>query len=102
MEEIQSIVDQLEEGSIGLEESMQRFERGTTLLKNCYDLLKNAEQRIEVLTARGDDGPLQSEPFDASATHEQKAPKAGRRKKKTTRKKKPPADEPTPEDDTLF
>ena len=102
MEEIQSIVDQLEEGSIGLEESMQRFERGTTLLKNCYDLLKDAEQRIEILTARGEDGELQTEPFDASATHEQKAPKAGRRKKKTTRKKKSTADEPATDDDTLF
>ena len=100
--DIQAIVEELEAGSVGLEESMQRFERGTTLLKNCYDLLKDAERRIEILTTRGEDGELQSEPFDASATHEQKTPKAGRRKKKTTRKTKPPADETTVEDDTLF
>lgn len=101
--EIQAIVDDLEEGAIGLEESMQRFERGTSLLKSCYGLLKEAEQRIEILTARNEVGELVTEPFDASATHEQESPKAGRRKKTTAKKKKPSADDDDAgEDETLF
>ena len=48
--ELQSIVGQLEDGSLPLEESMQQFERGISLLRNCYQVIEQAEQRIEVLT----------------------------------------------------
>ena len=102
--EIQSIVEALEEGAVGLEESMQRFERGTTLLRKCYRLLEEAEQRIEILTGRDADGGLAVEPFDASATHEAGAPQAGRRRKKkaTAKKAKPSAEDPGEGEDTLF
>lgn len=66
--ELQNIVGQLEDGSLPLEESMQQFERGISLLRNCYQVLEKAEQRIEVLTGIAEDGSVETSPFDAAAT----------------------------------
>lgn len=66
--ELQNIVGQLEDGSLPLEESMQQFERGISLLRNCYQVLEQAEQRIEVLTGVAEDGTTETGSFDASST----------------------------------
>ncbi len=69
--ELQQIVSRLEDGSLPLEDSMSQFERGISLLKNCYQVLEQAEQRIEILTGIGEDGSVETEPFDATATVDQ-------------------------------
>jgi len=69
--ELQLIVSQLEDGSLPLEDSMTQFERGISLLKNCYQVLEQAEQRIEILTGIGEDGSIETAPFDATATVDQ-------------------------------
>lgn len=84
--ELQRIVADLENGSVGLEESLARFERGVTLLKTCYATLEQAEQRIEFLVGAKADGTPLTEPFDASATADPETPTAGRRR---ARKAKP-------------
>lgn len=71
--ELQQIVSKLEDGSLPLEDSMSQFERGISLLKNCYQVLEQAEQRIEILTGIGEDGSVTTEPFDATATVDQPA-----------------------------
>ena len=93
--ELQQVVAELEDGAIGLEESMQRFERGTALLRCCYQTLEKAERRIEILTGLDADGNPTTAPFDASATADSSAPSAGRRKRKDT----PP---PSAGPDSLF
>lgn len=50
LNELQSIVHNLEDGSLGLETSLAQFERGVNLLRACYSILESAEQRVEVLT----------------------------------------------------
>ena len=90
--ELQSIVQELEDGSIGLEDSMRRFERGTQLLRHCHQLLEQVEQRIEILTGVTEEGKPIVEPFDAAESRKS-ADGPGRRKK--------PADEGSTED-TLF
>ncbi|GDY08352.1 MAG: exodeoxyribonuclease VII small subunit [Planctomycetota bacterium] len=89
--ELQRIVADLENGSVGLEESLARFERGVTLLKTCYATLEQAEQRIELLVGTRSDGTPVTQPFDATATADAETPTAGRRR---PRKAKP---ETTPE-----
>ena len=71
--ELQNIVAQLEDGSLPLEESMEQFERGISLLRNCYQVLEKAEQRIEVLTSVAEDGTVETDAFDASATFDSPA-----------------------------
>ena len=49
LERLETLVAQMEEGEVGLEELVRRFEDGTRLLNLCIDKLQSAERRIEVL-----------------------------------------------------
>ena len=95
--ELQRIVSDLENGSVGLEESLARFERGVTLLTTCYATLEQAEQRIELLVGTKADGTPLTEPFDGSATAEAETPNAGRRR---ARKAKPETTPTATDDDS--
>ncbi len=52
VEEIEAIIERIESGEIGLEESLAQYERGTRLIRRCRAVLDRAEQRIEELDAR--------------------------------------------------
>ena len=43
-------VKQLESGKLSLEESIEMFEQGTKLARECYETLKNAEQKITLIS----------------------------------------------------
>ena len=77
--ELQQIVGDLEDGTLGLDESMQRFERGVALLRTCYAKLDQAEQKIEILIGMDEQGNPELAPFDATATADQTGKSAGRR-----------------------
>ena len=98
LDELQRIVSELEEGDIGLEESLERFEKGIALLRSCYQILERAEQRIEMLVGFNDDGEPVTEPFDASATVERAGGKAGRRPGRAKRNPANRTDESTSRD----
>ena len=89
LDELRTIVGELEEGSLGLEDSLRRFEEGMALLRNCYHTLEQAEQKIEILTGTGTEGDSLIEPFDATATTAQSGKNAGRRKRRSSAKKQP-------------
>lgn len=85
---LQQIVQQLEQGELGLTESLQRYEDGVQHLKQCYQQLAKAEQRVELLSAVAEDGTAVTEPFDEQTmTLEEKAAARGSRR---TRKTRPP------------
>jgi exodeoxyribonuclease VII small subunit len=64
LQALQGIVEALESGSLGLEESLARFEEGIGLMKTCNDVLEQAEQRIETLTGVDADGNPTTEPLE--------------------------------------
>ncbi len=47
MAEIEALIEQIESGSIGLEEQLAAYERGAGLLKGCRSLLDAAQRRVE-------------------------------------------------------
>ena len=55
--ELEKIVSQIESGQIGLEESIQRYEKGTRLIQQCRTILDAAEKKIQLL-AKGEGGEL--------------------------------------------
>lgn len=62
LSELESLVETLEQGDLSLEDSLKSFERGVALTRTCQLALKEAEQKIQILTEqRGDAEP---EPFD--------------------------------------
>jgi exodeoxyribonuclease VII small subunit len=62
--ELEKIVGQLEQGSVGLEDSIRIYERGEALKKHCSRLLASAEQRIEKIALGPDGRPAGTEPLD--------------------------------------
>jgi exodeoxyribonuclease VII small subunit len=50
LDDLERIVSELEEGKMGLEESLDLYEKGMLLVKLCNSRLEGAERRIESLT----------------------------------------------------
>lgn len=100
LNELQQIVTRLEDGSIGLEQSLSEFERGVNLLRTCYRILEEAEQKVELLTGFNAQGEPTTEPFDASATYDAAEQKVGRRRATKKSASKKSTDEPADEADS--
>lgn len=64
IEELETIVKQLEEGKVPLEKSVEIYERGEMLKKRCEDLLRQAEARVEKITLDSGGKPRGTEPLD--------------------------------------
>jgi len=47
--ELEVIASQLEEGTLGLDDSITRFEKGITLARFCHEKPEEAERKIEIL-----------------------------------------------------
>lgn len=58
LQELESIVSKLEQGSVDLEQSIQIYERGEVLKKHCEKLLSQAEKKIEKIRLSADGSPL--------------------------------------------
>jgi exodeoxyribonuclease VII small subunit len=80
--ELESIVHALEDGRLGLDDSLSRYERGIGLLKHCHQLLERAERRIELLCGVDAEGNPVTQPFDegAETTLEEKSATRSRRR----------------------
>jgi exodeoxyribonuclease VII small subunit len=50
MQELDAIVLEMERGEIPLETSLKQFERGVALARHTQKLLKDAEQKVQILT----------------------------------------------------
>ena len=48
--ELETLVRSLEQGQIGLDDSLAAYERGTALKRHCAEKLKAAELRVEQLS----------------------------------------------------
>jgi exodeoxyribonuclease VII small subunit len=63
LKELEAIAEQIEQGKIGLEESIAKYERGMALVKHCREILSKAEHRIQQLQQRAD-GTLETAPLE--------------------------------------
>lgn len=61
LEALEQIVRQLEQGELPLEKSLELFEQGIRLSKECQERLGQAERRIEVLLRDNQGRPTVSE-----------------------------------------
>ena len=87
LEKLGKIVEDLEEGSVDLEEALKKYEEGVKLSGLCQKRLAEAEKKVEILT-RGLDGSLKKQAFDPEDTNTFEARESGERKsrQKSTRK----------------
>ena len=61
LEELETVVKELEGGDLPLERALELFERGVQLSGTCRRQLEEAETRVEILTRKN--GRMQPEPF---------------------------------------
>lgn len=62
LQQLEKIVANMESGELGLQESLEQFEKGIELAKTCQDTLANAELRVEQLIEKN--GLQQTVPLD--------------------------------------
>ncbi len=62
--ELEAIAAAIEEGKIGLEDSIQQYEKGMKLIRTCRAILADAEAKIQQLQL-AEDGTLKATPMPA-------------------------------------
>jgi exodeoxyribonuclease VII small subunit len=88
--ELEAVVRILEDGQIGLDESLTKYEEGVRLLKACRESLQNAERKIMLLTGINESGNPVTQPFSEEPTSlEEKRESRGRRRSRTSSAAKP-------------
>lgn len=58
LEELDTLVSEMENGDISLEASLKHFERGIELTRTCQKALADAEQKVKILMGDDTDSPL--------------------------------------------
>ena len=64
MAELEQVLGQLERGDVALEESIALYERGAALKARCEAKLKDAEEKVAVITFDTDGAPAGTKPVD--------------------------------------
>lgn len=87
LDELESIVTDLEGGKLGLSDALARYEEGVKHLKACHQWLQQAERKIELLSGVDARGNPITEPYDDRQLEnlEEKASARGRRRAAGTR-----------------
>lgn len=62
LDELEHLVVRMEQGELSLDDSLQSFERGIALYRNCQGALEQARQRVNVLLDPA--VPESGRPFD--------------------------------------
>ena len=64
MAELEQVLGQLERGDVALEASIALYERGAALKARCETKLKEAEEKVAVITLDTDGAPTGLKPAD--------------------------------------
>ena len=81
--ELERMVRELEDGRLGLEESLARYEQGVGLVRRCYTQLRTAEQKILLLSGADEDQEPVLQTFKHEATAVVRGDDGRRTRKKT-------------------
>ncbi len=73
LEALEQIVRELEQGDLPLEKSLDLFEQGIRLSRECQERLSQAERRIEVLLRDNQGRPVVA-PFEGANATPQESP----------------------------
>ncbi|WP_420588522.1 exodeoxyribonuclease VII small subunit [Bacterioplanoides sp.] len=62
LQQLEQLVQRMESGELSLQDSLQAFEQGVRLTKQCQQALSSAEQRVQILMEQN--GQSQAYPFN--------------------------------------
>lgn len=60
LEEITQLIEQMDQGNLTLEESLNHFERGIKLIKHAQKILQEAEQKVQILMQKNGEEKLEN------------------------------------------
>jgi len=58
LSELGQLIEKMEQGNLSLEDSLQQFERGIILIRECQKTLAEAEQKVQILMKQSDEVTL--------------------------------------------
>lgn len=61
---LETLVSQMEQGDLPLEEALKCFEEGVGLTRECQSILDSAEQKVQILIEKN--GQVEAQPFEQS------------------------------------
>ena len=59
--ELEALVRQMEQGSMPLDTSLEAFEKGVQLAKECHAILNTASQKVTEIKQSGEEAPFDPE-----------------------------------------
>ena len=65
LSELEAVIKKMESGELSLDDSLQAFERGVELARQCRKKLEEAERKVEILL-RDESGKLTTEPLEST------------------------------------
>ena len=81
LKRLEKIVEELEDGSLSLDESLEKYEEGIKLSKACSKKLEVARKKVEILL-KSEDGSTELKPFDEKMAEEETLPASPQKKKR--------------------
>ena len=57
---LETLITQMEQGQLPLEKSLENFEQGISLVRQCQSALKKAEQKVQILMEKSGEQVLTS------------------------------------------
>ncbi len=80
LKKLEKIVDDLEDGNLSLDDSLEKYEEGIRLSKMCSKKLEVAKKKVEILL-KSEDGSVELKAFDEKAAEEELKPPEAKKKK---------------------
>ena len=59
--ELEALVQQIEQGSMPLDKSLEAFEKGVKIAKECHSILDTASQKVTEIKQSGEEAPFDPE-----------------------------------------
>ena len=81
LKRLEKIVEELENGSLSLDESLEKYEEGIKLSKACSKKLEVARKKVEILL-KSEDGSVELKAFDEKAAEEEPKPDVPQKRKR--------------------
>ena len=81
LKKLEKIVDELEGGSLSLDEALDKYEEGIRLSKACAKKLEVARKKVEILL-KSEDGTVELKEFNEKAAEEEPKLETKKRKNK--------------------
>jgi exodeoxyribonuclease VII small subunit len=83
--ELEEIVAKLESGKLGLSDALAAYETGVQRLKGCYQILQQAERRIELVQSLDANGRAKTTPLDDDESDDLAEKSAARSRRRSSR-----------------